>query len=240
MLALDQAAVPSRGGLVALSGYGLAVVMEPDQNGCSIKVVTVRKDGRREICHYLIEALYGPQEERLASLIRFYDACVEFHDGSANGNVESEIESLIARARPEAFELLRTAATAIREFDSPTNYSRARVLLDYAMRTDADDIEIEECRAALNAVKEASRAQLDLARYYKKMREAGYEPTVNGFGGGVAIGFSVSRGERPVEADEVEDMDVDFDLRRDYARSVWEARPASDLPARFQRVPLGI
>lgn len=234
MLATDQTAGLSRGELVALSGYDLGVVVEPSQNENFVKVVTVRKDGKREICHYLLDGLYGPQEERLASLIRFYDACVEFHNGSTNGDVESEIETLIARARPEAFELLRTTATAIRNFDSPTNYSRARVLLDYAMQTGADDIEIEECRAVLKAAKEASRAQLDLARYYKKMHDAGYEPSINGFGGRVAISFRVSRGDRPIEADEVDEVDIDMDLRWDYALALWDRRAPGTLA-----VPLG-
>lgn len=235
MFALEhQGGALTLGELVALNGHDIAVVIEPEQNKDCVKVVTVRKDGKRSICHYLVEGLHGPDQQRLASLIRFYDACVEFHDGSTNGEDESAIEILITTARPKAFELLRTAANAIREFDSPTNYSRARVLLDFAKRTDADVIEVEKCQVDLNAAKETSRTQLDLAHYYKKMHEAGYKPTVHGFGGRVAVGFSVSGGDRPVEADEVDEVDIDHDLRRDYALSLWDRRE----PGTFL-VPLG-
>jgi hypothetical protein len=218
----------ARGDLISVGG-GIAVVLKLKENQGFVKAVTIRKDGKRDIAHWLIEAIGGPQRGRLASLISFYDRCAEFSDGAKIGDGDPEIEALIQAARPKAFDILDTTATAVRKFDAATNYSRARVLLDFAERNAAGPAEIEQCRTNFRAAKETSRAHLDLDRYYRRLREAGYNPTVTGFDGRVGINMSVVgiSNDRPFELDEVEAVDIDFELRSEYIRAAWEAKPAS-------------
>lgn len=212
---------PELGDLLILSGPCLGVALQQD-HAEFIKVVTVEKNEKRRVSYYLPEALCGPDSQRLASLVQFYDKCAGFYDGSAGSDDGSEIGALIANVRDEAFELIRATATAVDKFDAPTNYSRARVALDFAERSGAEVAQLAACEAALVTAKEASRAQFDVAGYYTKLQEAGYEPTITGFGGRIAIGGGVSgNGEYPPEADEI---DIDCELRWDYALSMWERR----------------
>jgi hypothetical protein len=63
--------------------------------------------------------------------------------------------------------------------------------LDFAERSGAGSAAIEQCRAHLDAAKQASRTQLDLDRYYRRLREVGYDPKVTGFDGEVGIHMSI-------------------------------------------------
>lgn len=218
----------ARGDLVSLSD--LAVVLEPGDSKEFAKVVAIRKDGTRWIssCDAKCLSVRDPRGiTHLGSLVHFYDKCAEFVDGAKVEGSDPDIEALIQAARPKAFELLRNAATTIREFDAPTNYSLARVLLDFAERSGAGFAAIERCRVGLDDAKRSSRAQLDLDRYYRMLRDVGYDPTVTGFDGRVGIHMSIGeiRDDRHSEINRVvENADLDFVLRSEYIRAAWEKR----------------
>ncbi len=231
---MSISALPQPGELAILNGCSLGIVLESNKPDTFVKVVTVHRSGKREIAYWLTESLGIPDQQRLSSLVKMYDKTADFFDGCALVQGEAKIEGLIEGARGKVFELLCELATTVRQFDSPTNYSRARVLLDFAERTDADSVETEQRRARLTAAKDASRAQFDPSIYYQKLREAGYNPTIHGVEGRVGISVSLSgiRGVLPTDADEV---DIDQDLRWDYARALWDRRE----PGTFV-VPLGV
>lgn len=226
----------ARGDLVSLSD--VVVVLEPGDSKEMAKLVSIDRDGTRRISYCDAKCLSARDPRgitHLGSLVHFYDKCAEFVDGARIENGDPEIEALIQAARPEAFELLRTTATTIREFDAKTNYSRARVLLEFAERSGAGLAAIEQCRADLDAAKQVSRAQLDLDRYYRRLREVGYDPKVTGFDGEVGIHMSIvgTQDDRPSEIDEVENADLDFALRSEYIRAAWEKRTPGAVAVRL-------
>jgi hypothetical protein len=83
----------------------------------------------------------------------------------------------------------------------------------------------------------------EFARIYAGLRAAGANPCVRqhhdgGIGEQFAVGCSVTGDVTPLY-DWARKGDSDWALRREYARSVWDNRPASDLPTVCQFVPLG-
>jgi hypothetical protein len=108
---------------------------------------------------------------------------------------------------------------------TPQPTIRARVLLDFAERRGASSAEIIQC-ADLDAAKQASRAQLDLDHYYRMLREVGRDPTITGFNGRIGVHMSVAAipDDRTSELAEVENGDLDFDLRREHVLAAWEGR----------------
>jgi hypothetical protein len=206
-----------------------------------IKVASVQRDGGRDVFWVLKSELSSPDQSKIDDLARVYRSSLEFYDGSAHRDeqFDSDIEDLIQHARADAHFLAQAAVQRIRDLDEPHNVDGASVFLDFAERSGAD---VERKRVAFAVARERRRVKMGFtpfcaATYFKKMREIGANPTVSEYGIGTRIG-------RDVGAQHIRDWafyeDPDFVLRRDHARSVWEARPASEWPVNCQIVPLGV
>jgi hypothetical protein len=210
-----------------------------------IKVARVKRDGGRDVFWVLKSDLSSPDQSKIDDLARLYRSSMEFYDHSSVRDVhlDSEIEDLIQHARTDAHALACTAVQRIRDLDEPHNVEGISVFLDFAERTGAD---VERERTAFAVARERRRVEMGFvpfcaATYFKKMRELGDEPyVVMRNNGGIGIGFGAVDGDKAQHnRDWAFYEDPSRDLQRTYARSVWEARPASDWPVDCQLVPLG-
>jgi hypothetical protein len=244
--ATENSANPKIGSLVYCV-IGVCIFLGFEDRGGDedfIKVARVKNDGSREVSWTLRSYIYIPST--IDDLARVYRSSMEFYDHSSvrDGKFDSGIEDLIQHARADAHALARAAVQRIRDLDEPHNVDGASVFLDFAERSGAD---VERKRVAFAVARERRRVEMGFApfcaaTYFKKMREYGDEPyAVMRNDGGLGIGFSAVHGDG---VQRIRDWafyeDSDFALRKECARSVWEARPASDWPVNCQLVPLGV
>jgi hypothetical protein len=117
--------------------------------GGFIKAATVRKDGRRDTAYYLMEALGEPEPNNVAEMVRFYETCAGFYDGSAGA--KGDVAGLIERIREQVLDLVLAVGQAIHEMKSPYSRERVRVCLDYAMRAGMSAENVERERVRLEA-----------------------------------------------------------------------------------------
>jgi hypothetical protein len=136
---------PNLGDLVSINGgetLGLVIGLGPNE---FIKAASVRKNGRRQTAYYLPEALSMP-DPSVRGMVRFYDTCVGFYDGSAGA--EHEAVALIESIRGRVLDLSLAVGQAVQELDGQYNRARVRVCLDYARRCgmSAEKIDLESVR----------------------------------------------------------------------------------------------
>jgi hypothetical protein len=212
-----------------------------------LRLATVDREGRRDIFWIRNESLDGPVLGNIDDLARLYRGSMKFYDGAAKRNqrLDSEIEDMIQRARGRSYEIGSAAVQRIRDLDEPYNVDGISVCLDFMERTGANAKTIESQRATLAEARERRRVEMGFepfcaATYFKKMHEFGGKPYVVVRDGGTCIGGSVIADDKIQRTmDWAFYEDPDHALRAKYARSVWEARPASDLPTEYQIIPLG-
>jgi hypothetical protein len=142
---------PTLGDFVCINGgetLGLVVGLGPNE---FIKAASVRKNGRRQTAYYLPEVLTMP-EPSIAGMVRFYDTCTGFYDGSAGA--EGEAVGLIERIRDRVLDLSLAVGQAVHELDGPHNRDRIRVCLDYATRSgmSAENVERERVRLLVSGL----------------------------------------------------------------------------------------
>jgi hypothetical protein len=116
-----------------------------------IKAASVRKNGRRQTAYYLPEALSIP-DSTAREMVRFYDTCVGFYDGSAGA--EGEAVELIESIRDRVLDLSLAVGQAIHELNDLHNRDRIRVCLDYARRCGMSAENVERERVRLEATSE--------------------------------------------------------------------------------------
>lgn len=140
---------PRLGDLVSILGGETLGFVVGFRSGGFIKAATVRKDGRRDTAYYLLESLSDPEPDNIAQMVRFYDTCAGFYDGSAGA--DGDVAALIERIREKVLDLLLAVGQAIHEMKSRYSRERVRVCLDYAMRTGMSAEGIERERMRLDA-----------------------------------------------------------------------------------------
>ncbi len=145
-MAYTNSESPRLGSLVSILGGAKLGFVVGFRRGGFIKAATVHKDGRRDTAYHLLESLSEPDPHNIAEMVRFYDTCAGFYDGSAGA--EGDVAGLIERIREQLLDLALAVGQAIQEMRPPYDRERIRVCLDYAMRTgvSADRIARERLR----------------------------------------------------------------------------------------------
>lgn len=148
-MAYTNSETPRLGDLVSILGGATLGFVVGFRSGGFIKAATVRKDGRRDTGYYLLESLSEPEPDNVAEMVRFYDTCAGFYDGSAGA--EGDVARLIERIREQVLDLVLAVGQAIHEMKSPYSSERVRVCLDYAMRAGVPAERLERERIRLDA-----------------------------------------------------------------------------------------
>jgi hypothetical protein len=214
-----------------------------------IKVAGVQMDGGRDVFWVLKGDLYNPDQSKIDDLARFYRASMEFYDHSSvrDEQFDSGVEDMIQNARDGAYDLACKTVQRIRDLDEPYNVEGISVFIDFAECTGAD---IERERTALAVARERRRIEMGFApfdahTYYAALRDLGANPCLSqdlyrGLGEHFRVGRNNGVGDTSRLHDWAMNEDPEGLRRNEHARSVWEARPASDRPIQMQFVPLGV
>ncbi|MBB4391492.1 hypothetical protein GGD62_000560 [Bradyrhizobium sp. ERR14] len=137
------------GDLVSILGGATLGLVVGFRKGGFIKAATVRKDGRRDTAYYMLESLSEPGPDNIDEMVRFYDTCAGFYDGSADA--EGDFAGIVERIREQVLDLILAVGQAIQEMKSPYSRERVRVCLDYAMRAGVPAERLEQERIRLDA-----------------------------------------------------------------------------------------
>jgi hypothetical protein len=218
----------------------------------SIKVASVQRDGGRDVFWVLKGDLYNPDQSKIDDLAFFYRASMEFYDHSSvrDERCGAEIEDLIQNARDGAYDLACKTVQRIRDLDEPHNVEGISICLDFAERSGAAAQVVEGERTALAVARERRRVEMGFApfdahTYYAALRDLGVEPLLvrldpdGGLSEYSRIGANNGVGDTRRLHVWAMNEDPEGLRRNEYARLVWEARPASDRRTDRQFVPLG-